>query len=292
MFGHSDEAPKRPVLRWHGGKWKLAPWIVGHFPPHRIYTDTYGGGGSVLIYKKPVYCEVYNDLDDDVVNLFEVMRNPGRADELLKALTLTPFSRTEFERSYEEAEDLIERARRLVIRSYMGFGTDGPNREVRTGFRSNSHRSGTTPAMDWRNYPDCLRDTLDRFRGLVIENRDAKDVMAAHDSPETLHYVDPPYLPETRSNKSRKRGGQYHAYRFELTVDDHRELLGFLKTLTGMVVLSGYPSELYDETLLGDGWKRCERTARADGARIRTECLWLSPNVEVPAPMLFESSEL
>lgn len=71
--------PTRPVLRWHGGKWVLAPWIIGHFPPHRIYTEAFGGGASILMRKARAYSEVYNDLDEDVVNIFRVLRSLKQA---------------------------------------------------------------------------------------------------------------------------------------------------------------------------------------------------------------------
>lgn len=256
--------PTRPVLRWHGGKWLLAPWIISHFSKHRVYVEPFGGAGSVLMRKDRCYAEVWNDLDGEVVNLFRVLRS-DKAHDLVRLLRLTPFSKDEFQQAYEESSDELERARRLVVRSFMGFGSNGHNRK--TGFRSNSNRSGTTPAHDWVNYPGALSRTIERLQGVVVMNGDAKQVMGGHDGDETLHYVDPPYLPETRD-----KGGDYA---HEMTVEQHEELLRFLQTLKGMVVLSGYPSEMYDNAL--DGWRRIERKALADGAAERTEVLWINP---------------
>lgn len=255
----------RPVLRWHGGKWNLAPWIISNLPPHRVYVEPFGGAGSVLIRKPRCYAEIWNDLDDQVVNLFQVLRSDRRL-ELVELLRLTPFASKEFANAYEDCSDPVEKARRLVIRSFMGFGSNGHNR--RTGFRSNSNRSGTTPAHDWVNYPDALVAIIERLQGVVILNRDACDVMSGHDGPETLHYVDPPYVLDTRSDTSAD-------YAHELSDSDHENLLDFLNGLKGMVVLSGYPSELYDGRL--GGWARMDRRALADGAAERTECLWLNP---------------
>ena len=260
-------APPRPVLRWHGGKWLLGPWIISHFPAHRVYVEPFGGAASVLLQKPRAYAEVYNDLDGQVVNLFRVLREPDTAERLIELLRLTPFARADFVESYEPSADPTEEARRLIVRSFMGFGSDGHNRAVRTGFRAASNRSGTTPAHDWANYPDRLRQIIERLRGVVIENRDAREVMAQHDSPETLHYVDPPYLPEVRSDKSRRGKIKYHAYAHEMTREDHAALLAFLPGLKGTVVLSGYPSPLYDAALAG--WELIERAALADGARLR-----------------------
>lgn len=257
-------APTRPLVRWHGGKWRLAPWIIEHMPPHRVYVEPFGGGGSVLLRKPRAYAEIWNDLDGDIVNLFRALRSE-RAPELLHALELTPFARDEFVEAYEPTDCPIERARRMIIRSFMGFGSNGHNRA--TGFRADSSRSGTTPAHDWRNYPKALRMVIDRLSGVTIENRDARTVMAAHDSPATLHYVDPPYVFETRSDLSKD-------YAHELTDADHGDLLRFLTTLKGRVILSGYPSTMYDSAL--PGWRRIEKQAFADGAAKRTEVLWLN----------------
>lgn len=261
----------RPIVRYHGGKWMLAPWIISHFPPHHTYVEPYGGGGSVLLRKERAYAEVYNDLDDEIVNVFSVARERGM--ELHRALELTPFARVEFQASYQPTNDPLERARRTVIRAFQGFGSAAACGEA-SGFRGTSSRSGTTPAHDWRNYPDALVATIDRLRGVVIENRDALRVMKHHDRPRTLHYVDPPYVHSTRSTKVRHmRPGK--SYKHEMSDGQHNDLAAFLHGLCGMVVLSGYPSPLYDE-LYAD-WTRVERPAIADGARPRIECLWLNP---------------
>jgi DNA adenine methylase len=223
--------------------------------------EPFGGAASVLMRKWRCYAEVYNDLDGELVNLFTVARDRG--SELISRLTLTPFSRTEFETSYESSTDSIEQARRTVVRSFMGFGSNSHNKA--TGFRANSNRSGTTPAHDWMNYPECLRVTIDRLRGIVIENREAIKVMLAHDGPDTLHYVDPPYVKSTRDSGT--------DYRHEMTDEDHRELSKVLNSLDGMVIVSGYNSPLYEE-MYGD-WKSVKREAMADGARPRTEVLWM-----------------
>ena len=268
--------PSRPLLRWHGGKWLLAPWIISHFPDHQTYVEPFGGAASVLMRKDRSHSEVYNDLDDDVVNLFEVLRNRHQAEELKEALRLTPFAYTEFQSSYNPADCEVERARKLIVRTFMGFGSNGAHKK--TGFRSNSNRSGTTPARDWANYPDALAAAIERLRGVIVTKRDAREVMAAHDGDQTLHYVDPPYVAETRYGKG--------DYAHELSNSDHINLLQFLRGLKGRVVLSGYPCELYDKRL--SDWWRVERKALADGARARTEVLWMNFDADqVSQPLLF-----
>lgn len=257
-------APSRPVLRWHGGKWLLAPWIISHFPAHRVYVEPFGGAASVLMRKPRSYAEVYNDLDDEVVNLFSVLRGP-RAFDLVEALHLTPFASTEFKAAYQPTDDAVERARRTVVKSFQGFGSNSIHRI--SGFRSNSNRSGTTPARDWRNYPEALTAIIDRLRGVTITCRDACEVMAAHDATEVLHYVDPPYLMDTRADANAD-------YAHEMTDSQHDNLLAFLRTLKGNVVLSGYPHPTYDAAL--SDWVRVQRKALADGAAVRTEVLWMN----------------
>jgi len=263
-------APDRPILRYHGGKWILAPWIVGFFPEHRVYVEPFGGAASVLMRKPRSYSEVYNERDGQIVNLFRVCRE--QPDALIRLLAMTPFARDEFALSYEPSDDPIEQARRTVIRSFMGFGSAAACGE-KTGFRANSNHSGTTPAHDWANFPESLRAVAQRLQGVVIENKDAADVIAQHDGAETLIYADPPYVHATRSvgNPYRKKG-----YRHEMTDNDHRDLATMLRGVQGMVVLSGYACDLYDRELYSD-WMRVERKAYADGARERVEVVWMNP---------------
>jgi DNA adenine methylase len=277
----------------------LGPWIISHFPEHKTYTEAFGGGCSVLLRKPRSFAEVYNDLDGEVVNVFRVLRDQGC--ELQEKLFLTPFSREEFLISYEPSEDPVEQARRTITRSLMGFGSDaitrtilgkknarqsgmrvkgGSSTAMKTGFRANSNRSGTTPAGDWKNYPDAIPSFVERLRGVVIENRDAMEVILQHDAETTLHYVDPPYVHETRYLKN-KSG----SYRHEMTNQDHIDMLRKLRTLAGMVVISGYEHDVYSQEI-GD-WTKVIRATHADGSKGRIEALWLSPNVPLKQPELF-----
>lgn len=263
--------PNRPILRYHGGKWMLAPWIISHFPKHRTYVEPFGGAGSVLLQKPRTYSEVYNDLDGEIVNLFRVVRDNGAS--LIEKLRSTPFARKEYLLSFVPCEDCIEQARRTVIRSFMGFGSNSLCRNIKSGFRANSSRSGTTPAHDWAHYPEVLQEIVERLRGVVIECRDAVEIMLQHDSPETLHYCDPPYIHVTRSLKMQG----VHGYTYEMTDEQHEQLAEVLHGLRGMVIVSGYRCELYNR--LYSTWRTRERIAYADGARRRIEVLWISPNI-------------
>lgn len=278
-------APWRPALRYMGGKWRLAPWIIQHMPPHRTYVEPYGGAASVLLRKPPAFQEVYNDLDGEIVNLFRVLRDPVGGGELARLIALTPFGREEFEASYEASPDPIENARRTVVRSFMGFGSTAVALRRKTGFRAISERNGKHPARDFAGMPEALRAITERMRGVVIENRPALGIMARCDGPATLIFADPPYVHETRSQK-RIHGTLEHAYTHEMTGEDHRELLTWLAGAKSMVLLSGYRTDLYDELL--PGWRRVDVDALADGARARVESLWINPAAVAATRGLFE----
>ena len=264
--------PSRPVLRYHGGKWILAPWIISHFPSHRIYTEAFGGAASVLMRKQRAFSETYNDLDGEIYSLFKVLQSQDKAADLKAKLEMTPFARSEFDLSFETSDDEIEQARRTLVRSWMGFGSSGLCTYKKTGFRSGCKKCGAAPQHSWENYKQVLGLFTARLLGVTIDNSPAIKVLLQNDDPETLHYVGPPYVEKTRNNKWAGK-----CYKYEMSENDHCELAEVLRGLSGMVVLSGYDCELYND--LYGGWRRAEKNTFAEGAKKTREILWLSPSV-------------
>lgn len=265
-----------PLIRYHGGKFRLADWVIRHFPKHTCYTESFGGAAGVLLQKPRAYAEVYNDLDGEVVNLFRVLRNEDDRNKLIELLVFTPYSRVDFQEAWEPCDNSIEKARRLIIRAQMGFGSAGASKGI-TGFRIDTKRAYGTAQSLWVTYPNHLADVDQRLSGVLIENRPAIQILRDHDGAETLHYVDPPYVHDTRYSGA-KTG---RVYRHEMTDQDHEELLKVLLNLDGKVIVSGYPSEIYNDYL--GKWKRVDTSARISSGRgtdTRTECLWISPKAQ------------
>jgi DNA adenine methylase len=264
----------RPLLRWLGGKYRLAPWIISNFPPHRLYGELYGGAASVMLQKPRAYNETYNDLDGDLVNLFRVLRSDAAA-ELLRLLSLTPYAREEYLAACEPTDDPVERARRMVVRSHMAHGTGGARIDRPTGFRSDGITGSTNVAGEWADLPAALWAVVERLRGVAIESMPALELLDRFDAENALVYLDPPYLPATRSIKSRKPGERYHTYAHEMTVEQHVELMSACRASRAMIVISGYPHPLYDDHL--PGWRSLEVAARAHRNSPRVEKIWLNP---------------
>ncbi|MES2320150.1 MAG: DNA adenine methylase [Pseudomonadota bacterium] len=267
-----DEPITAPVLRYHGAKFRLAPWIMSFFPPHTCYVEPFGGAAGVLLQKERVYAEVYNDLDGTVVNFFRVLRDPHLRAQLIEALVLTPYARAEFEEAWDHTDSQLELARRLCIRAQMGFGSAGATKG-HTGFRIDTKREYGTAQHLWSTYPASIAAAGQRLTGVLVENRPAVDVMIQHDAPDTLHFVDPPYMHETRIMTGNRK---YYAH--EMTDEDHESLLDTLLALEGYVVLSGYSSAMYSERLAG--WQTFTTTSRISAGRgtaLRNELVWLNP---------------
>jgi len=262
----------RPVLRYHGGKFRLAEWILGFLPPHQCYVEPFAGAASVLMRKPRSPAECINDLDERVVNVFRVLRDRAQASELRRRLELMPFSRVEFNEAYAEAADEIDSAVKTIALAFMGQGSDAITKGFRTGFRCalrNRDNRGL-PSHEWADWPTQIPEFVERLQGVAIECCGARDIIPRLDSPETLFYVDPPYPLSTRSGSSSK-----HGYKFEMTDEQHRDLARLLKDCEGMVVLSGYPCALYDDELYA-GWTRHECGAWADRGAQRVEVVWLN----------------
>ncbi|MEX3614696.1 MAG: DNA adenine methylase [Burkholderia gladioli] len=271
----AERAPKFPLITYFGGKFRIASWVIQHLPPHDVYVEPYGGSAGVLLQKPRSRVEVYNDLDGEIVNLFRVLRDTANRAQLIEQLRLTSDSRAEFERAWQACEEPIERARRMCIRAEMGFGSAGGTRPLHNpvGFAVDI-RSHSTGQGQWQGYPDRLAVLGERLADVLVENWRASSVIARYDGPDTLFYVDPPYVPNTRSSASTTG----RDYRHEMTDFDHAELLAARRNLRGMAVVSGYASALYDQALTD--WKRVTRKVSAQGQKgtvQRDEVLWISP---------------
>lgn len=260
-------------LAYYGSKHRLAKRLVALMPPHRCYVEVFGGGASLLFAKRPSKVEVYNDVDEEVVNFFDVLRGPLRA-KLIEQLELTPHARSEHarcKRSYGCTTDPVERARRffvLVRQSYSGiFGNAYSTSKVKA------------VAATFARKVEGLEEVIERLRPVQIEGRDFRRIIPKFDDEETCFYCDPPYVHSTRS--SRPAGRRLRQYRHEMTDGDHAELLGLLRSAKGKVMLSGYDSPLYRRML--SGWRRWTKTVQCVSATTnnnprvrRTEVVWMN----------------
>lgn len=250
----------KPPFPYYGAKGRMAARIIDLIPRHRVYVEPFAGSAAVLFAKPPAPVEVINDLDRNVVTFFRVLRD--REDELLRALRLTPYARDEFAAAdlTEDVDDL-ERARRFFIRTTQGHNAAGSG--GRAGW-SNGIRAKHTDATATTNLVDRLYQVADRLRTVVVDNRDALEVIAAHDAPDTVFYLDPPYLSGTR------QCGRDYAHEAD-GEEFHRSLSAALASAAGTVLLSGYPSPLYEE-LYGE-WDRLEVSVHraATNSRGRTD---------------------
>jgi DNA adenine methylase len=270
----------KPVLKYPGSKWRLAPWIVSFFPEHKTYVEPYCGSAAVFFNKAPAHYEILNDRYGSIVNLFRVLREQG--SELVRLIDFTPWSREEYdfcEQQFTGTGNDLEDARRFLVRCWQAHGT---RFNWSSGWRN---RGGTTNDSSttkvWRQLPERLLAAIDRLKCAEIENRQALEVIERYNSVDCLLYVDPPYVMSTRN-------GSY--YEHEMTDDEHVELLQVLNAHTGPVVLSGYTHPLYEERLAH--WCRVSVPAVAEHGRQRTEVLWLNKRAQYQQMALFDGGEV
>lgn len=257
----------RPALRYYGGKWRIAPWVISHFPPHHCYVEPFAGAGSVMFRKEPAPFEVMNDLDGNVVNFFRVLRE--RTEELKRAIEFTPFSREEATLAGEPTSDELELARRFYIRSWQ-------TQHGAPFLGNNGWRFGRRGGHDKRSAVDDWNDTkrlpaiASRLKNVQIERDDALKTIVRFDTDQTLFYCDPPYVASTRKDRWADNG-----YECEMTDEQHRQLAEVLQDIKGMAVVSGYSSALYEE--LYQGWRKVSIENRTARNTLMTESIWISP---------------
>ena len=249
----------------------MAKEIVSIMPSHRSYLEPFFGSGAVLFNKPPSAIETVNDIDGDITNFFKVLRD--RSTDLIEAISLTPYSREAFDDAHENrGTDDFDRAYRFAIRSRMGHGF---KTYQKTGFKIDVYARGRSYCVGaWNKMPQQLAEAAARLKSVQIENRPALDLIKKFNYDNVLIYADPPYLLNTRSGKQ---------YRCEMSEQDHVDLLAVLARHKGKIILSGYPSEMYDRELRG--WQKIQRKAYNQNSDPRTEVLWCN---FVAAPTLFD----
>ena len=268
------DGPSAPFA-WYGGKAYYAKWIIDRFPKHRVYIEPFGGAANILLRKRPSDVEVFNDLDERVINFFRVLRSPEQLRELQRLTTLTPYSRKEFGDLAEMPEpgEPIERAWWFFVRCRQALGGIGMSQITASSWASSARtrRMMAEPVSKYLSAIEGLEVIAERFRTVLIECLPALMLVQRYDSDDVFFYCDPPYLPETRHN------GEASTYGKEMSREDHSFMLESLRNCKGAVMISGYASELYDSTL--KGWTRREMEGKAhlaNSGQSRTEVIWMN----------------
>lgn len=195
-------APTRSLFRCYGGKYLQAKAIIGVMPPHRVYVEPYSGGASVLMRKAPSPVKVLGDADLDVASLYCAIQDPVQCAMLMFKMMYTPFSSAEFERACQETgTEPLEKAWLVVVRFAMAFSPERTSDKI-SGFCRNISGGRNIPSSyDWATYVDAIPKFRDRLARVIIEHGDAVSIMRLHDHIDTLHCVDPPYVPATRTSR-------------------------------------------------------------------------------------------
>lgn len=253
---------RKCALKYPGAKNRIAGWICGNIPAHDVYLEPFFGSGAVFFNKQPAKIETINDLDDNVVNYFKVIRE--KSDELISALRMTPYSREEYNRSFDDMENDsdVEMARKFAIKCWMGFGCSNL---YRNGFRSSQQSKSPNTTKEWNEFPDRLLFVAERLKEAQIEKLPAIELIKRYDTSDVFIYADPPYLRGIRKD---------YLYKHEMSDQEHIELLETLKKHPGKVMISGYESEIYNDIL--SGWRKIHKTTQAEAGIKRTETLWMN----------------
>lgn len=253
----------KAVMKYPGSKWSIADWIISFFPEHHSYLEAFFGSGAVLFNKPRSNIETVNDLDGNVVNLFEwIRKDPER---LAYEIYFTPYARQVYEDAFTLVpEDSLGKAVNFYIRLNMGHGFRTNGEKV--GWKNDVQgRERAYAAKDWVKLPEKIMQAAERLRGVQIENRPAVELIKRFNHPKVLVYADPPYVLGTRHGKQ---------YRYEMEDKDQNELLDVLLEHKGPVLLSGYDNDIYNDRL--KGWHREETTCYSQVCSKKREILWMN----------------
>lgn len=253
----------KAVLKYPGSKWGLSQWIIRFFPEHHSYLEPFFGSGAVLFNKPRSNIETVNDMDSNVVNLFEwIRKDPER---LAHEIYYTPYARQVYEDAFSVVpEDSLGKAVNFYIRMNMGSGFRTLGKKV--GWKMDIQgREKSYAAQDFCNLPEKIMYAAERLRGVQIENRPAVELIQRFNYPNVLIYADPPYVLSTRHGKQ---------YRCEMEDAEHHNLLDVLLDHKGPVLLSGYDNELYNDRL--HGWHKEETTCYSQVCSKKREVLWMN----------------
>lgn len=253
----------KAIVKYPGSKWSIASWIINFFPEHHSYLEPFFGSGAVLFNKPRSNIETVNDLDGNVVNLFEwIKKDPER---LAHEIYFTPYARQVYEDAFSAVpKDSFEKAVNFYIRLNMGHGFRTTGEKV--GWKNDVQgRERAYASQDWCNLPEKIIQAAERLRGVQIENKPAVELIKRFDFPNVLVYLDPPYVLSTRHGKQ---------YRCEMDDLGHEELLDVVLSYKGKVILSGYDNALCNDRL--HSWHREETTCYSQVCSKKKEILWMN----------------
>jgi len=292
---HHVQRIKGALFCYMGGKHLIVDWLLQYLPERGVtrYVEPFAGSAALFFNLPKRYeIEVLNDLDGHIANLYRVLQNPETFAKFNHRITFTLYSRADFERAVEILKSQswasdVERAWAFFVRQNQGY-SGNPNCD---GWGiSYTHRNPSC----WDNKKRKLYNFHRRLANVYVENIDAIECIRNWDSIDTLFYLDPPYVPETRKDKI--------LYSHDTDVEFHYNLVETLLSVRGKVMLSGYPNDIY-LPLEQHGWRRfdrdtvCHGIVRRRGSRWteenayknhakRTECIWI--NYDPPTLTLFE----
>lgn len=260
-------------LKWHGGKYYIASRIVQLMPPHIHYVEPFAGGLAVLLAKDPQgVSEVVNDLNGDLTNFWEVLKDEETFGEFYRKVQAIPFSEVEWQQSRETTKhpDPVNRAVGFFVLCRQSLS--GRMQQFAALTRNRTRRQMNEQASAWINAVDGLGVVHARLRRVAILNRPALRVIEGQDGPNTLFYLDPPYVHDTRSTTT-----EYGEY--EMTDEQHQDLVKALLKCKGKVMVSMYKHRIYNDLCAKHGWHLVEFDLpnNASGGREKrrmTECLW------------------